>query len=121
MITQCGGAVDRGERRSLRGHLRFPPLAGSVHGDGGADGGGHPHHADHPRAGQEDFQRHHRARGAHAGTLRAAGLSGWLLTATAWFHSGSAVAFIDFIQRYKWQAVLMLALIAVYRISECDG
>jgi PAT family beta-lactamase induction signal transducer AmpG len=26
--------------------------------------------------------------------------------------------FIDFIQRYKWQALLMLALIAVYRISD---
>jgi len=48
----------------------------------------------------------------------AAGLSGWLLTATAWFHSAVLSPFIDFIQRYKWQAVLMLALIAVYRISD---
>ncbi|MDO9468086.1 MAG: MFS transporter, partial [Thiobacillus sp.] len=46
------------------------------------------------------------------------GLSGWLLTATAWFHSAVLAPFIDFIQRYKWQAVLMLALIAVYRISD---
>ncbi|MDA8255621.1 MAG: MFS transporter [Betaproteobacteria bacterium] len=48
----------------------------------------------------------------------AAGLHGWLLTATAWFHSAVLSPFIDFIQRYKWQAVLMLALIAVYRISD---
>ena len=48
----------------------------------------------------------------------AAGLSGWLLTATAWFHSAVLSPFIDFIQRYKWQALLMLALIAVYRISD---
>lgn len=48
----------------------------------------------------------------------AAGLTGWLLTATAWFHSAVLAPFIDFIQRYKWQAVLMLALIAVYRISD---
>jgi PAT family beta-lactamase induction signal transducer AmpG len=48
----------------------------------------------------------------------AAGLRGWLLTATAWFHSAVLAPFIDFIQRYKWQAVLMLALIAVYRISD---
>jgi len=48
----------------------------------------------------------------------AAGLSGWLLTATAWFYSAVLSPFIDFIQRYKWQALLMLALIAVYRISD---
>jgi len=47
-----------------------------------------------------------------------AGLSGWLLTATAWFYSGILSPFIDFIQRYKWQAALMLALIATYRISD---
>jgi MFS transporter, PAT family, beta-lactamase induction signal transducer AmpG len=48
----------------------------------------------------------------------AAGLSGWPLTAAAWFHSAVLSPFIDFIQRYKWQALLMLALIAVYRISD---
>lgn len=48
----------------------------------------------------------------------AAGLTGWLLAATAWFYSAVLSPFIDFIQRYKWQAVLMLALIAVYRISD---
>jgi PAT family beta-lactamase induction signal transducer AmpG len=48
----------------------------------------------------------------------AAGLRGWLLTASAWFYSAVLSPFIDFIQRYKWQAVLMLALIAVYRISD---
>lgn len=48
----------------------------------------------------------------------AGGLRGWLLTATAWFYSAVLSPFIDFIQRYKWQALLMLALIAVYRISD---
>lgn len=48
----------------------------------------------------------------------ALGLSGGLLTAAAWFYSAVLSPFIDFIERYKWQAVLMLALIAVYRISD---
>jgi len=48
----------------------------------------------------------------------AAGLHGWMLGAAAWFYGAVLSPFIDFIQRYKWQAVLMLALIAVYRISD---
>jgi PAT family beta-lactamase induction signal transducer AmpG len=48
----------------------------------------------------------------------AAGLSGWLLSAAAWLHSAVLSPFIDFVQRYRWQAVLMLALIAMYRISD---
>ncbi|MBT9591013.1 MAG: MFS transporter, partial [Thiobacillus sp.] len=48
----------------------------------------------------------------------AAGLHGWLLTASAWFYSAVLSPFIDFVQRYKWQAVLMLALISMYRISD---
>ena len=51
-------------------------------------------------------------------TFAAAGLSGKLLHATAWFYSAVLSPFLDFIQRYKWQAVLMLSLIAVYRISD---
>jgi len=50
--------------------------------------------------------------------LAALGLSDGLLNATAWFYSAVLSPFIDFIQRYKWQALLMLALIAVYRISD---
>jgi PAT family beta-lactamase induction signal transducer AmpG len=50
--------------------------------------------------------------------LAAAGLSGGLLSVAAWFHGAIAAPFIDFVQRYRWQAVLMLALIAVYRISD---
>ncbi|MFN3543421.1 MAG: AmpG family muropeptide MFS transporter [Thiobacillus sp.] len=58
-------------------------------------------------------------REAHARErFAAAGLSGGLLNAVAWFYSAVLSPFIDFIQRYKWQAVLMLALIAVYRISD---
>ena len=56
---------------------------------------------------------------AHAREKFAAlGLSGSLLTATAWFYSAVLSPFIDFVQRYKWQALLMLSLIAVYRISD---
>ncbi|MEO5573111.1 MAG: MFS transporter [Gammaproteobacteria bacterium] len=48
----------------------------------------------------------------------AVGLSGRLLNATAWFYSAVVSPFVDFVQRYKWQAFLMLALIALYRISD---
>ncbi|MEK6663688.1 MAG: MFS transporter [Pseudomonadota bacterium] len=59
------------------------------------------------------------AREAHARErFAAAGLSGSLLNATAWFYSAVLSPFIDFIQRFKWQAALILALIAVYRISD---
>ena len=51
----------------------------------------------------------------------ATGLSGWLLTATAWLYSAVLSPFIDFIQRYKWQAMLMLALIAPGIRSEIMG
>jgi PAT family beta-lactamase induction signal transducer AmpG len=48
----------------------------------------------------------------------ALGLRDGLLNAAAWFYDAVLSPFIDFIQRYKWQAVLMLALIAIYRISD---
>ena len=35
-----------------------------------------------------------------------------------WLRSALVEPFADFIQRYRWQAVLVLALIAVYRISD---
>lgn len=58
-------------------------------------------------------------REAHARErLKAAGLPGGMLNATAWFYSAVLSPFIDFIQRFKWQAALILALIAVYRISD---
>jgi MFS transporter, PAT family, beta-lactamase induction signal transducer AmpG len=58
-------------------------------------------------------------REAHAREkFAAAGLSGRLLNATAWFYSAAVSPFIDFIQHYKWQALLILALISVYRISD---
>lgn len=59
------------------------------------------------------------AREAHAhARLAAAGLRGALLNAAAWFYDAVLSPFIDFIQRFKWQAVLILALIAIYRISD---
>ena len=50
--------------------------------------------------------------------LAGLGLSDGLLNAAAWFYSAVLSPFMDFIQRYQWQAVLMLALIAIYRISD---
>jgi PAT family beta-lactamase induction signal transducer AmpG len=50
--------------------------------------------------------------------LAGRGLSDGLLNAIAWFYSAVLSPFLDFIQRYEWQAVLMLALIATYRISD---
>ncbi len=38
--------------------------------------------------------------------------------ATEWFKGAVVEPFADFWQRYRWQAVLLLALIAVYRISD---
>ena len=35
-----------------------------------------------------------------------------------WLHSALAAPFADFIARYRWQAALVLGLIAVYRISD---
>ena len=36
----------------------------------------------------------------------------------AWLHSALVEPFAEFIHRYRWQAALILALIAVYRISD---
>ena len=48
----------------------------------------------------------------------AGGLTGWALDATAWLHSSVLSPFIDFIDRHKWRALLILGLIAIYRISD---
>ncbi|MGQ9686305.1 MAG: AmpG family muropeptide MFS transporter, partial [Thiobacillaceae bacterium] len=51
---------------------------------------------------------------------RLAGLGvggGWLALA-AWVHGAVFSPFIDFVRRYRWQALLVLALIATYRISD---
>jgi PAT family beta-lactamase induction signal transducer AmpG len=69
-----------------------------------------PEHAVSRETGERE--RHARERFA------AAGLRGGVLNAVAWFYSAVLSPFIDFIERYKWQALLMLALIAVYRISD---
>jgi PAT family beta-lactamase induction signal transducer AmpG len=59
------------------------------------------------------------AREAHArDKFAAAGLGNGLLNAAAWFYDAVLSPFIDFVQRYQWQAVAILALIAVYRISD---
>lgn len=35
-----------------------------------------------------------------------------------WFYEAACLPFMDFFSRYKWQAVLLLALIATYRVSD---
>ena len=50
--------------------------------------------------------------------LAAFGFSGALLDITTWLYAAVLSPFIDFIRRFKWQAALILALIAVYRISD---
>ncbi len=68
---------------------------------------------------QRHIPRETNEREAHAREkLAGLGLSDGLLNAAAWFYSAVLSPFMDFIQRYKWQAVLMLALIATYRISD---
>ncbi|HEY7758651.1 MAG TPA: AmpG family muropeptide MFS transporter [Burkholderiales bacterium] len=50
--------------------------------------------------------------------LAAGGLPAALARLLAWFYSAVASPFIDFVLRYRWQAVLLLALIATYRVSD---
>jgi PAT family beta-lactamase induction signal transducer AmpG len=45
-------------------------------------------------------------------------LPGWLLPAARWIWSAVLSPFIDFFGRYGWLALLILALIATYRISD---
>jgi PAT family beta-lactamase induction signal transducer AmpG len=35
-----------------------------------------------------------------------------------WFYDAAVSPFVDFVRRYQWQAILVLALIATYRISD---
>jgi PAT family beta-lactamase induction signal transducer AmpG len=53
-----------------------------------------------------------------AARLQATALPRPLVRLTAWFYSAVASPFIDFVSRYRWQAVLLLALIGTYRISD---
>jgi len=46
------------------------------------------------------------------------GLHGPLLALAAWVHGAVVSPFVDFVRRYRWQAVLLLALIGSYRISD---
>jgi PAT family beta-lactamase induction signal transducer AmpG len=45
-------------------------------------------------------------------------LPGVLRTFSEWFYGAVISPFADFIRRYRWHAVLILALIATYRISD---
>lgn len=59
------------------------------------------------------------AREAHARDwLTQRGLHGTLLGILTWIYDAVLSPFIDFVQRWRWQALLLLALIATYRISD---
>jgi PAT family beta-lactamase induction signal transducer AmpG len=58
-------------------------------------------------------------REAHARTeLEHKGYRGARLDLLTWLYDAVFSPFIDFIQRFRWQALLILALIAIYRISD---
>jgi len=42
----------------------------------------------------------------------------WLARCAAWLQGAAVNPFVDFIVRYRWHALLILALISVYRISD---
>lgn len=45
-------------------------------------------------------------------------LPAWLRRCATWLNEAAISPFVDFIDRYRWQAVLILALIATYRVSD---
>lgn len=53
-----------------------------------------------------------------AARLASTALPRWLVRLSAWFYSAVASPFLDFVLRYRWRAVLLLALISTYRISD---
>ncbi len=59
------------------------------------------------------------AREEHARSwLAGKGLTGSLLGLATWVYGAMLSPFLDFVRRYRWQAVLLLALIGTYRISD---
>lgn len=46
------------------------------------------------------------------------GVPAWLIPATAWLIRAFCLPFAEFVRRLGWQALLILALIATYRISD---
>lgn len=57
----------------------------------------------------------------HAAAVRqrsAPGLRGWAERLAEWLLQAVINPFVDFIRRYRWHALLLLALIASYRISD---
>lgn len=55
---------------------------------------------------------------ASAALARYPGMPRGLARALAWIYGAVLSPFIDFIVRYRWQALLLLALIGTYRISD---
>ena len=50
--------------------------------------------------------------------LRYVAMPDSIICLLAWFYEAACLPFIDFFQRYRWHAVLLLALIATYRVSD---
>ncbi|WP_425069080.1 AmpG family muropeptide MFS transporter [Reyranella sp.] len=49
---------------------------------------------------------------------RHAGLPSWLLDALVWIYGAIVCPFVDFFVRYRWMAVVMLAFISLFRLSD---
>jgi PAT family beta-lactamase induction signal transducer AmpG len=67
-----------------------------------------------PGAGRATLEAEH----ALAAQLQAGGMAPALARFIAWLRSAVIGPFADFVLRYRWQAALLLALIAIYRISD---
>ena len=89
----------RGPRSAAQRELPERRLADRLPGDGGVDAGRRRHGAAVARAGAHGHCRRRKNAGE-------------------WLRGALVEPFADFIGRYSWQAALILALIAVYRISD---
>jgi PAT family beta-lactamase induction signal transducer AmpG len=69
-------------------------------------------------AGDARFAHDQAERALAARLARERGLTPRVAALLAWLHTAVVGPFADFLRRYRWHAALVLALIAVYRISD---
>ncbi len=72
---------------------------------------------DEPEVSMDRGTREREAR-AEALIEKQHGLPAFIRRFGQWFYDAAISPFVDFISRYRWQALLILALIATYRISD---
>ena len=88
--------------------------------DGGAGAGRHRHHADDRRAGEARRRRHRRARRQDRRLRRPPGPTCRLALreAMVWIYGAIVCPFVDFFARFGWLAVVLLAFIGLFRLSD---